>query len=915
MNSGKLDSPHAALGRQRRAYRPRLLFKRSQSKGSNVGMTEGAPESDPLPPTTREEYDRTEKWLDDHPDFVHDYFARKAKRSMIDGWLISHAIKHTAAGLMQSDGTSSAGSKNNSKNNSGANTPVRKISAQEFEKGGILNPMVSMVEGVTTFLSPSPTAQSPSAGRLFNRSRSELKELDEKELMYELVIDICNDLDVTSLCYKILNNCCTLLNADRCSMFLVKGKGTNERYLVAKLFDVNGRASLEELSNGKEEIRVPWGMGIIGYVAKTGEVVNIPDAYKDLRFNAEIDIRMGYKTQSILSMPIKDSEGEVIGVAQAVNKVVNRNLPFNEHDEKVFASYLAFCGIGLKNAQLYERSLLENRRSQVLLDLARVIFEEQSNVANLIQKIMMHTQSLLQCERCQVMLVDESTKVVNYSGRHDDRRSSKMGIFSQVYDLAMDDFDNSETYTREGPAEPRFPIQIGITGHVASTGEPLNILDAYKDSRFDPTADEESGFRTRSILCMPIKNAEGRVVGVSQLINKKDGTSFTKNDENLFEAFAIFCGMGIYNTQMYETTVKASAKKRVALECLSYHVSACPVDTNKLKNAVIPTTTDYRLLEYGFNDAGLDDDDTLKASVRMFVDLDLLDKFRINYETLCRWLLSVKKNYRNVTYHNWRHAFNVAQTMFCCLKKGQLGRYMNDMEVFALIVGCLCHDLDHRGTNNQFQIKAMSPLAELYSTSTMEHHHFDQCIMILSTEGNEILSGLPQEEYENVIGLLECAILSTDLALYFKHRGEFFQLIEGNGMDLDTEEHRDLLRAMLMTASDVSAIAKPWEVQKRVADLIASEFFEQGDLEKTQLKIKPIEMMDRDKKDKLPVMQVNFIDTICLPIYKAMAKLQPDLRPLLDGCQHNRDNWEKLVQQINKAESDPDQRETVKSHS
>ena len=48
-------------------------------------------------------------------------------------------------------------------------------------------------------------------------------------------------------------------------------------------------------------------------------------------------------------------------------------------------------------------------------------------------------------------------------------------------------------------------------------------------------ADEKTGFRTRSILCMPIKNAEGRVMGVSQLINKKDGTAFTKNDENLFE--------------------------------------------------------------------------------------------------------------------------------------------------------------------------------------------------------------------------------------------------------------------------------------------------------------------------------------------------------------------------------------------
>jgi hypothetical protein len=48
----------------------------------------------------------------------------------------------------------------------------------------------------------------------------------------------------------------------------------------------------------------------------------------------------------------------------------------------------------------------------------------------------------------------------------------------------------------------------------------------------------------------------------------------------------------------------------------------------------------------------------------MFLDLDFIERFHIDYEVLCRWLLSVKKNYRNVTYHNWRHAFNVAQMMF-----------------------------------------------------------------------------------------------------------------------------------------------------------------------------------------------------------------------------------------------------------
>lgn len=80
----------------------------------------------------------------------------------------------------------------------------------------------------------------------------------------------------------------------------------------------------------------------------------------------------------------------------------------------------------------------------------------------------------------------------------------------------------------------------------------------------------------------------------------------------------------------------------------------------------------------------------------------------------------------------------------------------------------LCHDLDHRGTNNAFQLKSDSPLAILYSTSTMEHHHFDQCLMILNSPGNQILSNLSSDDYSRAIKVLEDAILSTDLAVYFR---------------------------------------------------------------------------------------------------------------------------------------------------
>lgn len=81
----------------------------------------------------------------------------------------------------------------------------------------------------------------------------------------------------------------------------------------------------------------------------------------------------------------------------------------------------------------------------------------------------------------------------------------------------------------------------------------------------------------------------------------------------------------------------------------------------------IPSSVHFSLHELDFDDIDMSDEDTLAACLRMFLDLDFVERFHIDYSVLCRWLLSVKKNYRNVTYHNWRHAFNVAQMMFAIL--------------------------------------------------------------------------------------------------------------------------------------------------------------------------------------------------------------------------------------------------------
>lgn len=213
-----------------------------------------------------------EKWLDEHPDFVHSYFTRKVSRNLLS---LSRQRPRTPS----KDGTPPT---------SGTSTPVRKISASDLDTSmrGILKPIVNVVDGQTSFLTPDREHYSKSKRSSLRKSREELGRLDETELMMKLVKDIAEDLELRSLCHKILQNVSILLNGDRCSMFLVQGSVEGPRYLVSKVFDVNAESKVEDL-DALEEIRIPWGTGIVGYVAEKGETVNIANAYEVCVFTFE----------------------------------------------------------------------------------------------------------------------------------------------------------------------------------------------------------------------------------------------------------------------------------------------------------------------------------------------------------------------------------------------------------------------------------------------------------------------------------------------------------------------------------------------------------------------------------------------------------------------------------------------------
>ncbi len=114
----------------------------------------------------------------------------------------------------------------------------------------------------------------------------------------------------------------------------------------------------------------------------------------------------------------------------------------------------------------------------------------------------------------------------------------------------------SKVLKGEGLVEIRLPIGTGISGAVAETGETINLKDASKDRRFFSGVDKKSGFRTKTMLCMPMKNRHGKIIGVFQIINKKRG-SFDKEDELFLKAFSEHAALAIENARLYQASMES----------------------------------------------------------------------------------------------------------------------------------------------------------------------------------------------------------------------------------------------------------------------------------------------------------------------------------------------------------------------
>jgi signal transduction histidine kinase len=304
-------------------------------------------------------------------------------------------------------------------------------------------------------------------------------------------------------------------------------------------------------------------------VAKTGEIINIKDAYNDDRFDPTTDKKTGYRTRSILCMPIREpvkkkgQEGEIIGVVQILNK---NNGVFNDEDEDLLTSLCSQVAISLVNARLY--GILDNRARELDLlfnlekELSRAydVNEMSKNLVNLIPKS-------LNSEHLIILLLDNEAKLISH-------------YFSNTI---------KEDALKKAP----FSVSEGILGEVLKNKKIFVLNEAPNKKHNDWKLIELLKLDVHTLICAPLINQKG-VIGVIYLINKKEEHGYyTSNDVKILESISSQIARGIENYRLKEEKMKADR-----LSAIGNMMSTIVHDLRTPMNNI-----------YGFVDLMLEEDD------------------------------------------------------------------------------------------------------------------------------------------------------------------------------------------------------------------------------------------------------------------------------------------------------------------
>ena len=309
-------------------------------------------------------------------------------------------------------------------------------------------------------------------------------------LMQEVGRALSSAMDLQSLLALIMENITLLMEADRSTLYLLSD---------------DGESLWSRMAQGDEHVNIHLkkGEGLAGWVVSSGETVNIPDAYNDDRFQPAVDQQTGYRTRSILCIPMRNHIGQIIGAVQVLNKQAG---PFDQDDEALLAALASQAAIAIENTKLYQSVVSKNEE---LVETQEEL-KQRGFELNVLYEIEREMSAAHDLDEMLERILRRAIEIVGAKAGSIALRSKRMGDL-RFHTTAGEHGDRIRKH--------RLPLGQGIIGWVAARGEPACVNDPAGDTRHAAEFAERIGIHPRQILCVPLIHGE-EILGAIELIDK-----------------------------------------------------------------------------------------------------------------------------------------------------------------------------------------------------------------------------------------------------------------------------------------------------------------------------------------------------------------------------------------------------------
>jgi dual 3',5'-cyclic-AMP and -GMP phosphodiesterase 11 len=630
--------------------------------------------------------------------------------------------------------------------------------------------------------------------------------------------------------------------------------------------------------------------GIAAVAASTGRTVYVNDLKNDKRFLSFTGDR-GIIYANVICSALKSSSGEVIGVITCFDKKHEGLISaFNRDDESLLESIAVNASVALKKSSLFEECSREKRRYAALIPVIRA--RSCSTPLDMVLKEIVYlVGQLLETDSVSIFLVD-----------HENREAVICA-------------------SSNGLAGYTVAFGQGTAGIAVAKGVAVRITNARRDIDFNSEVDDFCGMVTKTIMCVPVPGFKDKSApaAIIQAINKRGGDNFDFFDEVSLlmicqELSNVLRSKAIELQELKSSTANSGRRCSTDIALLNSLLTEYGSKRYKMQSfsPSISRTSSYLLLPKSLSSSGsfrlpgldtdavdmmseeevdeylachdtdpflLDDMALIFLAQHMLDAYGLVERFELNIGKLHQFFITVHQNYhKNNSFHNFKHAWGTMHLTYQILRKGA-DEYLTSLDILAVLIAAICHDLDHPGNNNAFEVATRSALAITYSDDVvLERHHCTMALKILFEPENDFTESLPLADKTRLRKVIISSIMATDMSIHFTLMAQLVtQSHQAVAFNKKESGDRILLTRFVLHSADIGAQTQSRELANKWTERCLNEFALQGEKEKALgLELTPF-MQGLDDELTRMQLQVGFVGGIVVPLWSALAECFPQL--------------------------------------